>query len=58
MTSRVLEEGIVQHAAAIEIIFITGYGFPAYRFGPMGAADGVGLRTFTRSIGDTNFVNA
>ena len=42
--ARILEEGYAQRAADIDTIYITGYGFPAYRGGPMWYADTVGLR--------------
>jgi 3-hydroxyacyl-CoA dehydrogenase len=42
--ARVLEEGIASRAADIDVIYLTGYGFPAYRGGPMFYADTVGLR--------------
>jgi 3-hydroxyacyl-CoA dehydrogenase len=42
--ARVLEEGIAHRAADIDVIYLTGYGFPAYRGGPMFYADQVGLR--------------
>jgi 3-hydroxyacyl-CoA dehydrogenase len=42
--ARILEEGFAQRAADIDTIYITGYGFPAYRGGPMWYADSVGLR--------------
>ena len=41
--SRILGEGFAQRAADIDTIYITGYGFPAYRGGPMWYADTVGL---------------
>ena len=41
--ARVLEEGIASRAADIDVIYLTGYGFPAYRGGPMFYADTVGL---------------
>ncbi len=43
--ARVLEEGVAQRASDIDTIYLTGYGFPAYRGGPMFYADSVGLRT-------------
>jgi 3-hydroxyacyl-CoA dehydrogenase len=43
--ARVLEEGIAARAADIDVIYLTGYGFPAYRGGPMFYADTCGLRT-------------
>jgi 3-hydroxyacyl-CoA dehydrogenase len=33
--SEVLNDGIAQSASAIDLAFIFGYGFPAYRGGPM-----------------------
>jgi len=39
----VLEDGIATRAADIDVIYLTGYGFPAYRGGPMFCADQIGL---------------
>ena len=41
--ARVLEEGFALRAADIDVIYLTGYGFPACRGGPMFYADRVGL---------------
>ena len=41
--ARVLDEGIALRAADIDVIYLTGYGFPGYRGGPMFYADSVGL---------------
>ncbi len=41
--AKVLEEGIASRAADIDVIYLTGYGFPAYRGGPMFYADTLGL---------------
>jgi 3-hydroxyacyl-CoA dehydrogenase len=41
--ARILEEGYALRAVDIDIIYIYGYGFPAYRGGPMWYADTVGL---------------
>ncbi len=41
--ARILEEGYALRAVDIDIIYINGYGFPAYRGGPMWHADTVGL---------------
>jgi len=41
--ARLLEEGIALRAVDIDIIYLNGYGFPAYRGGPMWYADTVGL---------------
>jgi 3-hydroxyacyl-CoA dehydrogenase len=42
--SRILEEGIALRAVDIDIVYVHGYGFPAYRGGPMRYADSVGLK--------------
>jgi 3-hydroxyacyl-CoA dehydrogenase len=42
--ARVLEEGYALRAVDIDIIYLNGYGFPAYRGGPMWYADTVGLK--------------
>jgi len=41
--ARILGEGIALRAGDIDTIYLTGYGFPAYRGGPMWYADTVGL---------------
>ena len=41
--ARVLEDGIALRAVDIDITYIYGYGFPAWRGGPMFYADTVGL---------------
>jgi len=48
--ARILAEGFAQRAADIDTIYITGYGFPAYRGGPMWYADTVGLRKIYERI--------
>jgi 3-hydroxyacyl-CoA dehydrogenase len=50
--ARILEEGIAFRAGDIDIIYINGYGFPAYRGGPMWYADTVGLQNVYRRIRD------
>jgi 3-hydroxyacyl-CoA dehydrogenase len=42
--ARILEEGYALRAVDIDIVYITGYGYPAYRGGPMWYADTVGLK--------------
>jgi 3-hydroxyacyl-CoA dehydrogenase len=42
--ARLLEEGIALRSVDIDIIYLNGYGFPAYRGGPMWYADTVGLK--------------
>ncbi|MFQ5773344.1 MAG: 3-hydroxyacyl-CoA dehydrogenase NAD-binding domain-containing protein [Kiloniellaceae bacterium] len=43
--ARILEEGIAIRASDIDVIWIYGYGFPAYRGGPMFHADRIGVKT-------------
>ncbi len=40
---RIVEEGIAQRPSDIDVVYIYGYGFPAWRGGPMHYADAVGL---------------
>jgi 3-hydroxyacyl-CoA dehydrogenase len=42
--ARILEEGYAMRSVDIDIIYLNGYGFPAYRGGPMFYADTVGLK--------------
>ena len=53
-----LEEGIAQRPGDIDVVYLYGYGFPAYRGGPMHYADAIGLdrvlervREFQRRFG-------
>ena len=48
--ARILEEGYALRAVDIDIIYLNGYGFPAYRGGPMWHADTVGLRKVYQRI--------
>ena len=48
--ARILEEGYALRAGDIDIIYINGYGFPAYRGGPMWYADSVGLKKVSERI--------
>jgi 3-hydroxyacyl-CoA dehydrogenase len=41
--AHILEEGIAARASDIDMVYVTGYGFPIWRGGPMHYADGVGL---------------
>jgi len=42
--ARILEEGYALRPVDIDLIYLTGYGFPSYRGGPMWYADTVGLK--------------
>ena len=46
----ILEEGIALRASDIDMVYLTGYGFPPYRGGPMFYADSVGLPKVLASI--------
>jgi 3-hydroxyacyl-CoA dehydrogenase len=48
--ARILVEGYALRAVDIDIIYLNGYGFPAYRGGPMWHADTVGLKTVYERI--------
>ena len=41
--AKILEEGIAMRASDIDLIYLTGYGFPLFRGGPMMVADQYGL---------------
>jgi 3-hydroxyacyl-CoA dehydrogenase len=41
--AKILEEGIASKASDIDMVYLTGYGFPLHRGGPMCYADQVGL---------------
>ena len=61
--ARILEEGIAARASDIDVVYLTGYGFPAFRGGPMFHADRQGLaavrgrlREFAQALhGDPEF---
>ncbi|MGB2644431.1 MAG: 3-hydroxyacyl-CoA dehydrogenase NAD-binding domain-containing protein [Candidatus Acidiferrum sp.] len=48
--ARILDEGVALRAVDIDIIYLNGYGFPAYRGGPMWYADTVGLKNVLHRI--------
>ncbi len=63
--ARVLAEGIVQRPGDIDVVWIYGYGWPAWRGGPMHYADQIGLATirdrlaqFSAASGDPNLAPA
>lgn len=53
--AKILEEGIAARALDIDITWIYGYGFPAYRGGVMFWADQVGVKTIYETV--KNFQN-
>jgi 3-hydroxyacyl-CoA dehydrogenase len=46
----ILEEGIAMRASDIDMVYLTGYGFPLFRGGPMFYADTVGLPNVLAAI--------
>jgi 3-hydroxyacyl-CoA dehydrogenase len=48
--ARILEEGIALRASDIDMVYLSGYGFPLFRGGPMFYADTVGLPNVVRAI--------
>jgi 3-hydroxyacyl-CoA dehydrogenase len=48
--AKILEEGIALRASDIDMVYLTGYGFPPFRGGPMFYADTVGLSKVLSSI--------
>jgi len=48
--ARILEEGIALRAVDIDVVYLNGYGFPAWRGGPMFYADTVGIGTVLARI--------
>jgi 3-hydroxyacyl-CoA dehydrogenase len=48
--ARILEEGIAARASDIDMVYLTGYGFPLFRGGPMLYADMAGLYNVARTM--------
>jgi 3-hydroxyacyl-CoA dehydrogenase len=48
--ARILEEGIASRASDIDMVYLTGYGFPLHRGGPMLYADMAGLYNVARTM--------
>jgi 3-hydroxyacyl-CoA dehydrogenase len=49
--ARILEEGYALRASDIDTVYLTGYGFPSYRGGPMWYADTVGVKQVYDRVG-------
>ena len=52
--AKILEEGIADRSLDIDVVWIYGYGFPAYRGGPMFWADQVGLDNILAAVKNYN----
>jgi 3-hydroxyacyl-CoA dehydrogenase len=48
--ARIVDEGIAQRSSDVDLVYLNGYGFPAYRGGPMFYGDNVGLLTVARAL--------
>jgi 3-hydroxyacyl-CoA dehydrogenase len=48
--ARIIEDGIAQRSSDIDLVYLNGYGFPAYRGGPMFYADQTGLHEIVRAL--------
>jgi 3-hydroxyacyl-CoA dehydrogenase len=48
--ARIVEEGIAQRSSDVDLVYLNGYGFPAYRGGPMFYADQAGLIEVARAL--------
>jgi 3-hydroxyacyl-CoA dehydrogenase len=48
--AKILQEGMALRPGDIDVVYVNGYGFPAYRGGPMHHADQLGLDRVYRQI--------
>ncbi|WP_175684682.1 3-hydroxyacyl-CoA dehydrogenase NAD-binding domain-containing protein [Burkholderia anthina] len=48
--ARILEEGIASRPSDIDLVYLSGYGFPRFRGGPMFYADTVGLYNVLQTV--------
>jgi 3-hydroxyacyl-CoA dehydrogenase len=48
--ARILEDGIAQRSSDIDVVYLNGYGYPAFRGGPMFYADQIGLTEVARVL--------
>jgi 3-hydroxyacyl-CoA dehydrogenase len=48
--AKILAEGIAARASDIDVVYLTGYGFPLFRGGPMFYADTLGLQAIVRTM--------
>jgi 3-hydroxyacyl-CoA dehydrogenase len=48
--ARILQDRIAQRASDIDVVYLSGYGFPRYRGGPMRYADEIGLPLVARTL--------
>lgn len=48
--AKILSEGIASRSLEIDVVLTSGYGYPAWRGGPMQEADEIGLQTILEDI--------
>jgi 3-hydroxyacyl-CoA dehydrogenase len=48
--ARIVDEGIAIRASDIDVVYVNGYGFPAYKGGPMFWAEQAGLERVVRTM--------
>jgi 3-hydroxyacyl-CoA dehydrogenase len=48
--ARILAEGVAQRPSDIDVVLVNGYGYPAWRGGPMHEADMIGLPEILRRV--------
>ena len=48
--AKILQEGIAERASDIDMVYLSGYGFPAFRGGPMQYADEVGAFNIVQAM--------
>ena len=48
--AKIVEEGIAQRASDVDMVYLTGYGFPLHRGGPMHYADQQGLASVVAAM--------
>ena len=48
--AHILEDGIAGKSGDIDMVYLTGYGFPIYRGGPMHYANEIGLGNVARAM--------
>ena len=45
-TAKIIDEGVAQRPGDVDLVMVNGYGFPAWRGGPVHEADAVGLTKY------------
>lgn len=48
--ANILDQGVVARASDVDVVWLTGYGFPRYRGGPLFYADRIGLAPIRQRI--------